>query len=241
MLQALCERKMKFHRIGIAKRLILSEKYEKAKSLLRPPAEKNNAEAQLLLGYLYYGGDPKTTATQSQYWLGRSAKNGNAEAVALVASTNFKIGSWSSEPESRKSLSLTLKAANMNSAEAQRSLACSYAHGDIVPQDDLKTMCWDEKAAKQGLAESQNDLALMLLHGMGGEVNSEKAIYWYRQSASKDHNVPYAQWAAEALECIYKGEPYKELANLEESKYWRNRARYLSSLEFRKHPNWFYK
>ncbi len=232
---------MKWHRIGIAKRLILSEKYEKAKSLLLPLAEKNNAGAQLLLGYLYYGGDNKTTAKQSQYWLERSAKNGNAEATALVASTNFKIGSWSNEPESHKSLSLTLKAANMGSAEAQRSLACTYAHGDIVPQDDIKTMYWDKKAAKQGLAESQNDLALMLLHGMGGEVNSEKAIFWYKQSASNDNNVPHAQWAAEALEQIYSGEPYKELTNLEQSTYWGNRAKYLSTLEFRGHPDWFYK
>lgn len=231
---------MKFHRIGIAKRLILAEKYEKAKSLLLPLAEKDNAEAQLLLGYLYYGGDIKTTAKQSQYWLEKSANIGNAEAVALVASTNFKLGSWSSEPDSRKSLSLTLKAANMGSAEAQRSLACAYAHGDIVPQDDIKTMYWDEKAAKQGLAESQNDLALMLLHGMGGKVNSGKALYWYKQSASKDYNVPHAQWAAEALERIYSGEPYKELKNPEEAEFWKNRALYLSSLEFRGHPDWFY-
>lgn len=232
---------MKFHRVGIAKRLILAEKYEKAKSLLRPLAENKNAEAQLLLGYLYYGGDLKTTAKESQYWLKMSAKNGNADALALFASTDFKLGSWSNEPYSRKSLALTLKAANMGSAEAQRSLACSYAHGDLVPQDDTKTIYWDEMAAKQGLAESQNDLALMLLHGIGCEVDSEKAIYWYKQSASKDHNVPHAQWAAEALERIYSGETYKNLTNIEEAKCWGERAKYLSSLEFRKHPDWFYK
>ena len=232
---------MKFNRMGIVKRLILAEKYEKAKSLLRPLANKNNAEAQLLLGYLYFGGDSKTTAKDSGYWLSKSAKNGNAEAIALVASTNFKIGFWSREPESKKSLSLTLKAANKGSAEAQRSLACAYAHGDIVPQDDVLTMYWDEKAAKQGLAESQNDLALMLLHGMGGEVNVEKAIYWYQLSASKDHNVPYAQWAAEALARIYSGEPNKELIDVKQSEHWEKRAQYLSGIKFRGHPDWFYK
>jgi TPR repeat protein len=232
---------MKFHRIGIAKRLILVRKYEQAKSILRSLANNKNAEAQLILGYLYYGGDTKTTAKDSQYWLKKSAKNGNAEAIALLASTNYKEGVWSNEPDSKKSLSMTLKAANMGSAEAQRSLACAYAHGDVLPQDDVRTMYWDEKAAKQGLAESQNDLALMLLQGMGGVVEKEKAIYWYKQSASKDHNVPYAQWAAEALERIYSGEPYKELTNLKEAKYWQSRARYLSTLEFRGHPDWFYK
>ncbi len=85
-----------------------SEKYEKAKSLLLPLAEKNNAEAQLLLRYLYCGGDNKTTAKQSQYWLERSAKNKNAEAIALVASTNFKIGSWSNEPGSQEAIDICL-------------------------------------------------------------------------------------------------------------------------------------
>jgi len=232
---------MKFHRIGIAKRLILAEKYENAKLLLRPLAKRNNAVAQLLLGYLYYGGDDKTTAKTSEYWLKKSAQNGNAEAVALLASTNFKIGSINSEPGYRKSLTLTLKAANKGSAEAQRSLACAYAHGETVPQDDIKMIYWDEKAAKQGLAESQNDLALMLLSGIGGEINVEEAIYWYQASAAKNYNVPYAEWAAEALARIYSGEPYEEFIDIDKSVYWEQRARYLSGLESRKHPDWFYK
>lgn len=232
---------MKYHRIGIAKRLILAEKYKKAKSLLWPLAIKNNAEAQLLLGYLYFGGDDKTTAKDSEYWLKKSSKNGNAEAMALLASTNFKIGYWNSESESRKSLKLTLKAARKGSAEAQRSLACSYAHGEIVPQDDIQTMYWDEKAAKQGLAESQNDLALMLLYHLGGKINVEKAIYWYQESASKDHNVPHAQWAAEVLASIYSGEPLNEIVDIKKAEYWKKRAQYLSGLKFRGHPDWFYK
>lgn len=231
---------MKFNRIGIAKRLIVAEKYKQAKSLLHLIAD-HNAEAQLLLGYLYYGGDTKTTTKDSHYWLKKSAKNGNAEAIVLLASSNFKEGYWSSVPEGKKSLAMILKAANMGSAEAQRSLACAYAHGDVVLKDDTKTMYWDEKAAKQGLAESQNDLALMLLHGMGCVADKEKALYWYKQSAKKDHNVPDAQWAAEVLERIYRGEPYKELTNLKEAEYWQSRAQYLSTLKFRVHPDWFYK
>jgi TPR repeat protein len=240
VMRALCDRDMKFHRIGISKRFILSEKYEKAKSLLHPLARKNNSEAQLILGYLYYTGDNKTTAKDSEYWLKKSARNGNAEAIALLASTNFKVGSWSSESENKKSLALTLKAAKFGSAEAQRSLACSYANGNMVLIDNIQTMYWDEKAAKQGLAESQNDLALMLMYGMGGEVNVEKAIYWYQQSANKDHNVPYAQLAAEALARIYSGKMFKELTDTKKSEYWEIRAQYLRGLKYRGHPDWFY-
>lgn len=231
---------MKYTRIEIAKRLILEERFEKAKSLLLPLAEKNNAVAQLILGYLYFGGDPKTTASTAGHWLKKSARNGNAEAMALVAATNFREGSWVSEPSNHKRLALTLKAAKKGSAEAQRSLACLYAHGEIVPRDDRRTMYWDEKAAKQGLAESQNDLALMLLHGMGGERDIERAIYWYESSASKDDNVPYAEWAAKALAAIYSGDPEAEFTDKAKADLWTTRAQYLSTLEFRGHPEWFY-
>lgn len=231
---------MKYTRIAIAKRLILKERFRKAKALLLPLAEKNNSEAQLILGYLYYGGDLETTASVAGYWLQKSAKNGNAEAIALVASTNFKKGTRASAPSSHKMLALTLKAAKKGSAEAQRSLACIYAHGEIVPRDDVLTMYWDEKAAKQGLAESQNDLALFLLNGIGGEIDVEKAIFWYEQSASKDHNVPYAEWAAEALASIYSGVPEPKYTDEARPAYWEKRAQYLSTLEFRGHPDWFY-
>lgn len=231
---------MKYTRIAIAKRLILKWRFEKAKSLLLPLAEKNNSEAQLILGYLYYTRDPKATASISEYWLNKSAKNGNAEAIALIASTNFKTGVTSSEPSNRKRLALTLKAAKKGSAEAQRSLALIYAHGEIVPQDYVLTMYWDARAAKQGLAESQNDLALFLLRGMGGKIDVESAIHWYQQSSSKDHNVPYAEFAAMALAHIYSGDFDSKYADEEKSTYWSKRARYLSKLECRAHPDWFY-
>jgi TPR repeat protein len=231
---------VKFNRIGIAKRLILSEKFEQAKKLLRPLANSGSGEAQLILGYLYYGGDPKTTAEESAQWLRKSARRKVPEAMAYLAMTNFKTGGWSSEPESKRALALTVEAAKMGAAEAQRSLACSYANGTMVQPDVKQTMYWDEQAAKQGLAESQNDLALMLLYGENGESDVATAIYWYEKSASKDHNVPYAEWAAEALVRIYEGEPDPSYANSEKSEYWRTRAEYLTSVEFRPHPDWFY-
>ncbi|MDE1462422.1 tetratricopeptide repeat protein [Spartinivicinus poritis] len=232
---------MKFNRIGIAKRLILAEKYKQAKKLLIPLAKKGNAEAQLILGYLYYGSDPEMSAKESEYWLKKSANNKHPEAVALLANTNYKKGCWSSVPSTQKAIKQLEWAARKGSAEAQRSLACAYAHGEVVPLDNNKVMYWDELAAKQGLAESQNDLALMLLFGEGGKADIEQAIYWYEQSASKDYNVPHAQWAAEILASIYMGEFDTQYLNEEKASYWQTRASYLGSLSFRSHPDWFYK
>ena len=228
---------MQYHRIGIAKRLILAKKFKQAKALLMPFALKGNVRAQMLLGYLYFGGDTNTSARQAESWLRKSARKGNADAMAMLAEMDFKHGFRSSEAQTP----LMIKAALNGSAEAQRSLACSYVNSHLVDKNITQAMYWDEKAAQQGLAESQHDLALMLLHGMTGEVDVSKAIYWYQQSAAKDCNVPYAEWAAEALARIYRGIPDQKFRDDELAQYWRGRAQYLSTLAFRPHPDWFYK
>ncbi len=65
---------MKWNRIGIAKRLIVSGKFRKAKNLLRPLAEKESQDAQYMLGYLYYGGDPETS---------RKDANGKSKSIRI--------------------------------------------------------------------------------------------------------------------------------------------------------------
>ena len=222
-----------------AKKLILLKKFQEAKQILEQVANENNEEAQLILGYLYYDAGSNTSPEQAHHWLERSAKNGNANAMYYLATTNFEKGETSTESESAESFALLKKAAKMGSAEAQRNLAIIYAHRETL-KDNKKTMYWDEKAAKQGLAESQNDLAVMLLYGDNGASNVPKAIFWYKKSAEKDYNVPYAQWAAEALERIYSGDPNISYRDTEKEKYWSDRAKFLETIEYRPHPDWFY-
>lgn len=227
-------------RIITAKKLILLEKFEEAKQILEQVGNENNMEAQLILGYLYYGGDLNTSSEKAEYWLKRSAKNGNADAMYYLATTNFKEGTTSTELDRKDSFALLLTAAKKGSAEAQRNLAILYAHGEIVPEDFKKTMYWDEQAANQGLVESQNDLATMLLYGENGASDIPKAIFWYEKATKKDRNVPYAQWAAEALVRIYSGEPDINYIDTKKEIHWRERAQYLGSLDFKGHPDWFY-
>lgn len=169
----------------IVRKYILAEQFDKAKEILLPLAKSNDAGAQLILGYLYYGGDSETSAEEAEYWLLKSCENGNAEAMFYVPTTDFKNGFTSSEPKDSKYFPLLLEAANKGSADAQRSLAVLYANGESVPQDYDQTMHWDEMAAKQGLAESQHDLAVILLCGDAGVVDIPKAIHWFEQAASK--------------------------------------------------------
>jgi TPR repeat protein len=231
---------MKWNRLGIGKRLIVSGKFRKAKILLRPMAEDDNRDAQYMLGYLYYGGDPKTSSKDAKYWLTRAANNGHPDAIAEVAATDFKFGGWSTTPETPKGLRMLEKAAKKGSADAQRNLACTYAVGEAVKKDLKKATYWYTKAAEQGHAEAQNDIAGMWLDGEAGEVDLEKAIYWYEKCSALDHNAPYAQWAAEALSNIYGGTFCDTYIDKSKQIEWTERAKHLSSIEFRSFPDWFY-
>lgn len=231
---------MQWNRIGIAKRLIVAGKFRKAKSLLRPIAENENSDAQYMLGYLYYGGDPETSGKDAEYWLTKAAKQGHADALAEIAATNFNFGGWSTTPETPRGISQLEKAARMGSTAAQRNLACTYAVGEAVPYDPGKAAYWYTKAAEQGHAEAQNDIARMWLDGEAGEVDLPKAIYWYEKCACSDDNVPYAKWAAEALSDIYSGKFDASNTDRVKERYWNERAEYLTTLPFRSHPDWFY-
>ncbi|MES9833540.1 MAG: tetratricopeptide repeat protein [Candidatus Thiodiazotropha sp. DIVDIV] len=231
---------MKWNRIGIGKRLIISGKYRKAKKMLRPIAENGNADAQYMLGYLYYGGDSETNSKDAKYWLTKAAKQGHPDALAEIAATDFKFGGWSTTPETPRGIKQLEKAAKKGSADAQRNLACTYAVGEAVNTDLEKAAYWYTKAAKQGHAEAQNDIAGMWLDGEAGSIDLEQAIYWYKKCAALDKNVPYAQWAAEALSNIYGGKFYDSHNDKSKEKHWKSRAKYLSKIKFRAYPDWFY-
>lgn len=231
---------MKSNRIGIAKRLILAKKYKKAKELLRPTAEKGNSDAQHLLGYLYFGGDPETSAKDSEYWLKKAARKGHPEALAEIAETDFKKGRRSDTPDTAKGIKQLEHAAKKGSADAQRNLACTYALGEAVPYDAVKATYWYTEAAKQGHGEAQNDIAGMWLDGEAGKIDLKKAIFWYEKCASKDHNVPYAEWAAETLFQIYSGKFHSSFTDKVKAAYWKKRSHYLTKLPVRAHPDWFY-
>lgn len=232
---------MKSNRIGIAKKLILAEKFKKAKKLLYPIAKKGNVEAQHLLGYLYFGGDLEMSSKESNYWLSKAAKKGHPEALAELAGTNFKIGGWSTTPDSAKGIKQLESAAEKGSADAQRNIACTYAVGESVPYNPQKATYWYTMAAEQGHAEAQNDIAGMWLDGEAGKIDIDKAIFWYIKCAENDQNVPYSQWASETLHHIYSGKYDKKYTNEKKANYWKERAIYLNDLPFRSHPLWFYK
>lgn len=232
---------MPFNKLGVVKRLILNSKFQKAKKLLKPLAKKGNSKAQLIFGYLYFGGDFDISRKESEYWLKSAARKGEAEAMALLATTNFKDGYWANFSESRAQMRKIEKAANKGSVEAQRWLATTYAHGDIVPADYQKVVYWDTKAAEQGLSESQHDLGVMWMTGEAGRVDIDRSLHWYLCCVNRDHNTIDSEWAFKRIVEIYEGRFGENYKDLDKANIWKKRKEFASRLPFRNHPDWFYK
>ncbi len=231
---------MKFNRIGIAKRLILASNFKGAKKLLLPLAKNGHSKAQLILGYMYFGGDFTMSPNEAKYWLEKASIQGIAEAMAMLATTDFKQGTWTNFSNSKKQISKVERAAKKGSAEAQRWLATTYAHGEVVEVDIEKVVYWDTKAAEQGLSESQHDLGVMWMSGEAGFVDMEKALYWYKRCVDRDHNVVDAEWAFKRIIEFYEGKFGEEYKNIIEASRWQECKNAFLKLPYRDHPDWFY-
>jgi len=231
---------MQFNKLGIAKRMILASKFNKAKRLLIPMANKMHSKSQLILGYLYFGGDMEMSRKESKFWLEKAARQGEADAMTMLATTNFSQGSWSNIAESKNQIIKVERAAKKGSAEAQRWLASTYAQGEVVPVDYEKVVYWDTKAAENGLSESQHDLGVMWMTGEAGSIDINKSLYWYKRCVHRDYNVIEAERAFKKIIEIHEGKFGDEFKDLDQISLWKQRAEHFLMLPYRNHPDWFY-
>jgi len=119
--------------------------YAKAAELVRPLAEKGDAEAQYFLGTLYIEGTGVEQSDATAFlWFQRAANQGNAAAqYNLGASYATGAGVAKSDVEAAKWFR---RAADQGMAFAQLNLGLLYAAGNGVPQDDVEAFKWLELA-----------------------------------------------------------------------------------------------
>jgi hypothetical protein len=72
-------------------------------------------------------------------------------------------------------------------AEAQYSLANSYAMGQGVAQDNVEAVKWYRKAAEQGHVEAQLILGRMYFNGDGVPENAVETLKWVRKAAEQGY------------------------------------------------------
>ena len=165
-----------------AQTAIECEDYDAAIQLLRPLAESGFADAQYLLGSLYFTSaevDPR----ESHDWLQRAAtQNHPAATYDLARWKNYAVFSPPSEDYYR---SMLLRAAELGSVDAWSTLGCFYATGEGgFPRDAATARQWYLRAAERGDAYAQFNYGAMLSDGEGGSTDPKASLEWIRRAAA---------------------------------------------------------
>jgi uncharacterized protein len=156
--------------------------YTTAFRLMKPLADKGNANAQTNLGFMYFSGQgiPKNYA-EAVKWYRRSAEQGHATA-------QFNLGLMYANGQGvpqdyAEAMKWYQKAAQQGYADAQSNIGFMYDHGRGVPQDYAEAVKWYRRAAEQGYATAQFNLGVMYKAGKGVPQNYVLAHLWFNLAA----------------------------------------------------------
>lgn len=165
--------------------------YETMVALLRPLAEKGNAEAQFRLGCRYDNGEGvKKDYAKAFVWYEKAALQNYAKAECNLGWL-YETGKGVAQ-DYGKAFAWYEKSALQGNMYAQCNLANFYEEGKGVIQDYEKAFAWYEKAALQGSMRGQNSLGLLYKTGKGVSQNYAKAAEWYEKAAMQGDM--YAQY-----------------------------------------------
>ncbi len=221
------------------KQHIEAEEFEEAIRLLLPQAEKGDADAQFLLGYLYFT-SAEVEPEWAKNWLEKAAEQNHAEACSYLSSwgDNHCYGGW---PKDEESWELLFRAANLGSSEAQYALGVAYVTRDSgLPLDAAKTREWYMRAAEQDNADALCNLGLMWLDGEGGAIDTLRGISLLKQVTLLGERSAQSKFAASILTEIYEKGLNEVLPDVQAAEQWRVRWQELKLCSFRSHPDWFY-
>ena len=180
----------------------------KAKKQFKEAAIKGHADAQLMLGNMYYRGDAGKGRRKdlAKIWYKLAAGQQNSYA-------RWKLEELSEYDPGREPLDyttmivkrsfikklekLTKAATVLNCAEAQYQLGETYYIGKKVRKNVEQAVKWLTMAAEQGQAEAQFRLGVMYQSNEGVPLNIKKAARLYKKAAKQGH--PQAQFSLEIL------------------------------------------
>lgn len=135
-------------------------------------AEKGDATAQFELGeFLQYYKHNEKEALQ---WYKKSADQNNADAINALADY------YRFNDKEEKAFEMDMKAAELGSAEAERSLGTYYYTLD--KPDYEKAMEWYKKAAEHGDSVATCDVGIMYLKGKGILKDPYTAVKWFKKA-----------------------------------------------------------
>ena len=148
-------------------------------------AEKNDREAQNLLGYFFGNGfGTDKDLDKSFIYFKKSADQGDINSLTNIAKL-YLMGEGVDQNK-QKGVELLQQAANKMDYDAIRTLGMMYYYGMDIQQDYQKAYELLYKCADLGDPEVQAMIAQMYLKGEGVKEDINKAVTWYEKSSEKD-------------------------------------------------------
>jgi TPR repeat protein len=154
---------------------------------IKAKAEAGDAKAQYHLAMIYevgIGFPPDRPA--SLRWFQEAAKK-------EVVGAQFKMGSYyhsggpKIDPDLRKAVEMTFKAAKQGNLFAKHNLGIFYQDGIGVTRNPQEAIKWFREAAEGGFGEAQNHLGYCYDGGLNVVQDKQAAIKWYSLSAKQGH------------------------------------------------------
>jgi len=162
-----------------------------ARTLLRPLADQGNAQAQMLLGYIYDNGkDVEPDHAEAIKWYRKAAEQGEANAqYHLGAIYHYGQGVAKDRVRAAKWFQ---KAAKQGQVYAQYEVGRLFQYGIGVPENLSYAIIWFKRAAEQGLAEAQYSLGIFYMPATVPDTphehaNITEAAKWFLLAAEQSH------------------------------------------------------
>ena len=149
-------------------------------------AEQEHAEAQAMLGRLYYiGRGVPQDYSETLRWYRRAIEQDDPRAQFYLGLMYYN-GHGVPQDES-EAVKWIRRAADQGDAEAQFEMGGTYSAGAGVPQDYAEAARWYTRAADQGYVDAQFLLWLYHHEGRGVPKDPVEAARWLRMAAEQGH------------------------------------------------------
>ncbi len=147
-------------------------------------AKQGDADAQRILGMVYFNGDGvEKNPTEAVKWMRKAAAQENSQAQFVLGMAYFYGNGV--ERNGTEAVNWWLKAAEHEHAGAQSNVGMAYYDGTGVEPDYDKALKWLLKGAAGGDAEAQRYLGKAYSAGNGVEKDSVEAVKWWRKAAEQ--------------------------------------------------------
>ncbi len=172
-------------------------------------ASKGNADAQYMLGRMYYSGKGvDRDCKEAVKWYQKAIDQNHADAMAWMSDV-YVEKKCGDEVDYDKALSLIRRSIELGSAYGMNNLGYMYLKGYGVAQDYQEAVKWYRKSAEQGNSSGQCNLGYMYLNGYGVTQDYQEAVKWFRKSAeqgdsSGQYDLGYMYQYGEGVEQDYQ-------------------------------------